>query len=469
MRLRHEDDRELEALRAVHRHQLHRIGAVERGRPLARVEVVATLLEVGDHLGERVPGQGAHDAQQLADVRAGLFAAGERRPRRLEGAALERQLEQRVGRQGGGGPSQLGQCFRSVRTVSAILAGDLLGADRRAPPVAASPRSRSASRVSSARAKKGERSTPLSASSSCGSASQRSRLMQSSTSCRVKKPVPLGVAAATPCVSRACWKTCTLLKRRSRIAMSPGRAGRIRSSRRSQTSRPSSSSPRISPATASASTRRRSWSDDRAAVGRGVPDLRQREVGAVARRVAGAARHRRQRREVQRRPGEDLAEELVDASDQCVVAAERAAERQQRPASRVHELLQRGEAVHVRPAEAVDRLPRVADEEERGPRPGAVSACDQLDQLRLHGVDVLRLVDHEVAEALAHLGGHGRVVAQQGDGAQLEIEVVERALRLLRRLVAPHRVLEEVAQSGEHLEGWAVVLVPGGAAAEPRR
>ena len=68
-----------------------------------------------------------------------------------------------------------------------------------------------------------------------------------------------------------------------------------------------------------------------------------------------------------------------------------------------------------------------------------------------------------MAEALAHAGGHGRVVAQQGDGAELEIEVVERALRLLRRLVAPHRVLEEiVAQPGEHLEGWSVVLVPGG-------
>ena len=85
------------------------------------------------------------------------------------------------------------------------------------------------------------------------------------------------------------------------------------------------------------------------AVRRLTPDLRQREVGAVARRLAGAARHRRQRREGQRRTGEDLAEELVDAPHQCVVAAERAAERQQRPASPGDELLQRGEAVHVRP------------------------------------------------------------------------------------------------------------------------
>ena len=151
------------------------------------------------------------------------------------------------------------------------------------------------------------------------------------------------------------------------------------------------------------------------------------------------------------------------------MAAERAAERQQRPASPGDELLQRGEAVHVRPAEAVDRLPRVADEEERGSWPGAVSAGDQLDQFRLHGVDVLRLVDHQVAEALAHGGGHGRVVAQQVDGAQLEIEVVERALRLLRRRVAPHGVLEEVAQPGEHFEGRLVVLVPGGQPAVPRR
>ena len=67
-----------------------------------------------------------------------------------------------------------------------------------------------------------------------------------------------------------------------------------------------------------------------------------------------------------------------------------------------------------------------------------------------------------MAEALAHGGGHGRVIAEQADGAQLEIEVVERALRLLRRRVAPHRVLEERAQPGERFESRLVVLVPGG-------
>ena len=341
-------------------------------------------------------GQRAHDAQQLADVRAGLLAAGERRPRGLEGAALERQLEQRVGRQGGGGAAQLGQCLGGVGAARAVSAADLRGwiGERRPqwPPTLAA---QCQQRVVGEGRRRASAATPLSASSSCGSASQRSRLMQSSTSWRVKKPVPLGVAAATPCVSRACWKTCTLLKRRSRIAMSPGRAGRIRSSRRSQTSRPSSRQladlPRdgvrlhASPVVAGSPAR----------------DLRQREMGAVGRRVGGAARHRRQRREVQLRSLEDRAEELVDAAHQVVVAAERAAERQQRPASRVHEVLQRGEAVHVRAAEAVDRLPGVADEEERGARPAAVSAGDQLDQLRLHGVDVLRLVDHEVEEALA--------------------------------------------------------------------
>ena len=241
--------------------------------------------------------------------------------------------------------------------------------------------------------------------------------------------------------------------------MSPGRAGRISSVSRSQTIRPSASSSDLP--------------GDRVRLGAAavvvvrpfaVPgaarDRHQREVRAGSRRRARPARHRRERRRGPCRPGEDPAEQLVDTAHQLVVGPERAAERQQRSTPGGDQLLQLREAPHVRATEAVDRLPRVANEEERGPRPVAVSARDQLQQFRLHRVDVLRLVNHQVAEAPAHGGRDRRVVAQQGDRAEFEVQVVERALRTLRRLVAPQRVLEESAQPGERLEGWFVVLVP---------
>ena len=291
MRLRHEDDRELEALRAVHRHQLHRIGAVERGRPLARVEVVAALLEVGDHLGERVPGQGAHDAQQLADVRAGLLAAGERRPRRLEGGALERQLEQRVGRQGGSGPSQFGQRLRGMRAACALLAGDLLGriGQRRQRPAPLAQRQ--------------QRVVPEGEEGRSQHAAEREivlRLRQPAQQVdAVEHLLPREEARAAWCRGRDAVRVEGLLEdmdvpeapQQDRDVAGPCRAHLAVVAVPDQPPLGEQSLDllrdhvRLDPSPLGLARP--------PAVRRLTPDLRQREVGAVARRLAGAARHRR--------------------------------------------------------------------------------------------------------------------------------------------------------------------------------
>ena len=55
----------------------------------------------------------------------------------------------------------------------------------------------------------------------------------------------------------------------------------------------------------------------------------------------------------------------------------------------------------------------------------------------------------------------GGWLRSRGDGPHLQVEVVERALHLLLRLVALDGVFEECAQPGEHLKRRFVVLVPG--------
>ena len=124
VRLGHEDDRELETLRGVHRHQLHGVGAIEHRRTLARVEVVAALLEVLDDLAQRVARQRARDPHQLADVRARLLAALDGDPGRLDGGAVQRELEQRLrGRRTGRAP-QLAEHAARVLAARALVPAD---------------------------------------------------------------------------------------------------------------------------------------------------------------------------------------------------------------------------------------------------------------------------------------------------------------------------------------------------------
>ena len=86
-------------------------------------------------------------------------------------------------------------------------------------------------------------------------------------------------------------------------------------------------------------------------------------------------------------------------------------------------------------AEAIDRLLRIADDEQRA-RPDAcpsIVAREQQQQLGLQRIGVLELVDQDDAEALSGTRGrHRRVVADQIARLDQQIEKVERAGPCLR-------------------------------------
>ena len=107
------------------------------------------------------------------------------------------------------------------------------------------------------------------------------------------------------------------------------------------------------------------------------------------------------------------------------------------------------EDLHVRVAEAVDGLEFVTDEEELL---ALLALGEQVDDLALEPVGVLELVDHDRAEAPALALAHGRVVAEQVAGRELEILEVEPRLPVLRCPVreaeAVEKLLQQVAVAG---------------------
>ena len=90
--------------------------------------------------------------------------------------------------------------------------------------------------------------------------------------------------------------------------------------------------------------------------------------------------------------------------------------------------------------EAVDRLLRVPDREQ-------APLGQQLDQLELHGIGVLELVDHDVRKARAIALAQLRLRAQQLERHQLEVlEVEPRALplaALITRVVIAQEPVEQ--------------------------
>ena len=94
---------------------------------------------------------------------------------------------------------------------------------------------------------------------------------------------------------------------------------------------------------------------------------------------------------------------------------------------------------HVGPSESVDRLLRVADEEQR-PGPGAQSAPvvgdgvgvgDEGRQLDLERVGVLELVEQEAAVVVGESGAHGEPMVRLGqDAPSQDQQVVEAELPL---------------------------------------
>ena len=97
------------------------------------------------------------------------------------------------------------------------------------------------------------------------------------------------------------------------------------------------------------------------------------------------------------------------------------------------------EHLHVRVAEAVDRLVLVADAEH-------VVAPELLEQLVLQRVRVLELVHEHVLEALRVLDPQALVIGEQVAGEQLEVLEVDRRAGALAGLVALAVQLEQLAQ-----------------------
>ena len=141
---------------------------------------------------------------------------------------------------------------------------------------------------------------------------------------------------------------------------------------------------------------------------------------------------------------------------------EGAAERQEVPAAAGDLCSQPVELPDVGAAEAVDRLLRVTDQEEmRRIRVGRI-ADEELDQQGLQRVRVLHLIDHQVADPLAQVEDHARVVPKQPHRLDLEVEEVQGALLPFCLAVALAGVPEDRAELPDHPQGEVVVLVPGG-------
>jgi hypothetical protein len=134
----------------------------------------------------------------------------------------------------------------------------------------------------------------------------------------------------------------------------------------------------------------------------------------------------------------------------------------------LHALVER----HVGAAEAIDRLLRVADQEELpgdGPHPPPVGLArvvggEQQQDLRLERVRVLELVDEDVRVAPLQVLAHRRVVAHQVAGAEQQIEEVEAAGAALQRLVALDHRPELVAEARREVGAGAVEEVVEGLA-----
>src|SRR5207302_7437481 len=126
-------------------------------------------------------------------------------------------------------------------------------------------------------------------------------------------------------------------------------------------------------------------------------------------------------------PAEVRAEELVDGGKHLGARAVVERERERL----LDGLAPLAEDLHVRMAEAVDRLELVADEEELGLR-----CPEQVDDLRLQAVRVLELVHEDRAEARPLALAQLRLRAEKVSGAKLEVLEVERRLAGLRRRVA---------------------------------
>ena len=150
------------------------------------------------------------------------------------------------------------------------------------------------------------------------------------------------------------------------------------------------------------------------------------------------------RLERQRVAGHDRSERVVHARLDLGDAAEAGVEVQELRAERGQPVADLAVDADVRAAEAVDRLLRVADEEQRaGPWTRAppvglpvVVGREQQEDLRLQRIGVLELVHEDPLEARLKPAPHLRVVAHEVARAEEQIEEVERSAPGLQLAVA---------------------------------
>ncbi len=94
-------------------------------------------------------------------------------------------------------------------------------------------------------------------------------------------------------------------------------------------------------------------------------------------------------------------------------------------------LLDVDEQCRIGAVEAVDRLRRVADEEQV-----VASGAEDVDQLVLERVEVLGFVDEDVAESPAERVGEVAVASEFADGVRQHVVEVDDSSPPLQRLVA---------------------------------
>ena len=110
----------------------------------------------------------------------------------------------------------------------------------------------------------------------------------------------------------------------------------------------------------------------------------------------------------------------------------------------------------VGPPEAIDRLFRIADDEQLAgnrcdPPPvafGRIVGGQQQQDLGLQRVGVLELVDEDMREPRLERPADARVLRQQIAGAQQQVDEIERAGALLEPLVAGNGIAKLVVQQG---------------------
>ena len=458
VRLRHKDDRELQPLGAVDGEYAHRVGLIDHRQTFPIGQLVAPPAQVCDHLVDRAAGQVARDRHQLADVGQRLLTAVHGRPRRLEAGERQRRLDDRVrrldrrhaaqaaqhcGRMEAALPDVLVYAVRRIaQRLQPVLAGSVTAQQRsvvqheqRRPQHAG--QGYAVVRLGQPRQQVGEVAHLL-AGEEAGAG--RRSVRHAAALQRLFEDVHVGEPAEqdgdVAGSGAAAQHGGDLVRYRVRLhAPAVLFAGR-RAVRRSL-------------------------------VDRDYDQVRSRPAGRPA---AGHALHRRGARGRPVRTGllgEQRREQRIAGGHQIVMGSERSRQGVQAAAGVLDLRPEADEVGDVAAAEPIDRLFGVADQKPVGPRLSAVGQQAQQGDLRL--VDVLHLVDHDVPEPAAEAGGDRRMIAEQPDRLDLQVEIIAAAQRRLARLVAAAGVVEHGAQRIGHLQCGPIRVVPARRRLQPLR